>query len=120
MNDLWIFDLKVSQFQKHIPTGDIPPPCSSFSLNYLPSRNSLILFAGGTHDKTKLSGLYRLDLYRFTWTEIKKAEGEVGPCARSYHAAEIIENNLVVFGGESIIKDLDDTWIYNFNTNSWR
>jgi hypothetical protein len=79
----------------------------------------LIPFAGETHDKTKLSRLYQLDLNLFRWTEIKMAEGEIAPCARSYHSAEIVENNLVVFGGE-FIEDLDDTLIFNFNTNSWK
>lgn len=118
MNDLWVFDLKINQFQKHIASGNIPPPCSSFSFNYYPARNSLILFAGGTHNKTKLLGLYQLDLHRFKWTEIKRSEEEIGPCHRSYHTAEIIGDNLVVFGGE-YVQELSDTWVYNFNTKLW-
>ncbi len=50
--------------------GDVPPPCSNFTLNYYPTNHSLILFGGGTLNKEKLNTIHELDIETLTWTRI--------------------------------------------------
>ena len=99
--------------------GDLPPPCSNFTLNYDSSSNSLLLFGGGTLNKEKLNSVYKLNVSSFTWEKIFFPENVSLPSQRSYHCAEIIANYLVIYSGE-FFHDLDDTWILNLNTNEWK
>ena len=46
-------------------------------------------------------------------------EDESAPWERTYHAAELIYPYLVVYGGEGVA-DLDDLWVFNFLTLSWK
>lgn len=42
------------------------------------------------------------------------------PPPRSGHSCEIFENYMVVFGGiQEITKELNDFYLYNFNTMTW-
>ena len=40
------------------------------------------------------------------------------PEERTYHSAEFVYPYLVVFGGEALV-DLDDLWVFNFETEEW-
>lgn len=46
-------------------------------------------------------------------------ENEPAPWERTYHSAEFLFPYLVVFGGEGVA-DLDDLWVFNFLTLSWK
>ncbi len=52
------------------------------------------------------------------WLEISPKENQSAPWERTYHSAEFKSPYLIVYGGEGVA-DMDDLWIFNFNTLSW-
>jgi len=57
-------------FSKIEHAGDIPPPCSNFTMNYDPQTHTVLLFGGGTINKEKLNDVYQLNLSTFVWKKI--------------------------------------------------
>ena len=53
---------------------------------------------------------------RYIWEDV---EHEPAPEERTYHASELMYPYLVVFGGEGVC-DMDDLWVFNFLTLSWK
>lgn len=86
-NDLWILDVTSMDIIKIEQKGDVPPPCSNFTLNYYPKNHSLILFGGGTLNKEKLNTIYELDIDTVTWSKIDFDVTVPSPWQRSYHCA---------------------------------
>lgn len=86
-NDLFTFDLNTLAFSKANHSGDIPPPCSNFTLNYYPEKNVILLFGGGTLNKEKLNTVYELDVSTLVWRKINFDENASLPWQRSYHCA---------------------------------
>jgi hypothetical protein len=41
------------------------------------------------------------------------------PTARTYHAAAIVHNYMVIIGGESSSSDLNDVWALNLDSKFW-
>lgn len=76
------------------------------------------MFGGGTSNKEKLNSVYQLDIASNTWKKLVSNADEPRPWNRSYHCSEIIENYLVVFGGE-FFHDLDDLWLFDLENCVW-
>jgi N-acetylneuraminic acid mutarotase len=118
-NDLWRFDLATLAFERVPQQGELPPPCSNFTLTYHQQQNVLLLFGGGTLNKEKLNSIYKLDLGTLSWSRVGFDESSPQPWQRSYHCAEMIGQYLVITGGE-YFHDLDDTWLFDLHANQWR
>lgn len=67
--------------------GDVPPPCSNFTINYYEQNHSLMLFGGGTLNKEKLNTIHELDIATLTWKKIDFDAAVSSPWQRSYHCA---------------------------------
>ena len=46
--------------------------------------------------------------------------GQVRPCKRSLHSAVVYENNMVIFGGYDGLNRVNDLYLFNFSTHTWK
>lgn len=99
-----------------------PSPRSGHSLNAI--GNKLYLFGGqwfeSLHQRHLFNDLYCFDTDTQTWSEIlPSSPSAYVPAARQRHAAQVIDNKLVIFGGSGLASELCDTAIYEPSTNTW-
>ena len=87
-------------------------------MNYDATSNKVIIFGGGGPNKQRFNSITVLDWETKVWQEINPRENEAAPWERTYHVAELCYPYLVVFGGEGLA-DMDDLWVFNFNSKRW-
>jgi hypothetical protein len=75
-----------------------------------------VLFYGGVGDQPIYSDTWLFDLETMKWTELKPAKNP-GP-RRAFCMAQLMENKVVLFGGDSGYR-CNDTWIYDITENNW-
>jgi N-acetylneuraminic acid mutarotase len=81
----------------------------------------MYVFGGKDNDDEKLNDLWRFDLETEVWEEIIAAPGSQKPIGRYGHSSATYNGHLIVFGGiHEITKELNDLYIFNFQTNQWR
>ncbi|KAK2951955.1 putative Kelch-type beta propeller [Blattamonas nauphoetae] len=68
-------------------------------------------------EKGVVDGLYRFNFPSKTWTKLRPFGDR--PCARFMHSAVVHNGNMIVFGGQAMIR-MNDTWEYNPRLNRWR
>ncbi|KAI7753111.1 hypothetical protein M8C21_022588, partial [Ambrosia artemisiifolia] len=80
--------------------------------------SSLILFGGEDNKRKKLNDLHMFDLKSFTWLPLH-CKG-AGPSARCNHVTTLYDDKLLlVFGGTSKSKSLNDLFSLDFETMMW-
>jgi hypothetical protein len=119
MNDLWSYHSASLQWKEVVTTGDRPSHRSNCSMNYDPHSNQIVVFGGGGPNKQRFNSIHLLDWNTKNWVEIAPKENEPAPWERTYHVAEVRYPYLAVFGGEGVA-DMDDLWLFNFQTLSWK
>lgn len=87
-------------------------------MNYDSERRRIIIFGGGGPNKKRFNSIHVLDWNTKVWKEIQPKENSKTPIERTYHTSEFISNYLITFGGEAHW-DLDDLWIFNFESEMW-
>ena len=77
-----------------------------------------VLLFGGTNETDDLNETWIYDYGDNTWT---KRTYSTGPSARFHHGMAPVYNEakVVLFGGNSGSTYFNDTWIYDYNTDSW-
>ncbi len=102
---------------KVTPSGPVPAPREGQTWTVDPSSAVAYLFGGrGSAD---LNDLWAYDLTADGWTRL--APKGALPAARADHVAAWIDGlGLVVAGGRSGSKVLDDLWAYDPSANAWR
>lgn len=124
--ETWAYDLNANRWTELRPARS-PPPVKYPGMAYDAGSDRIILFGGlygrGFLNERSLGETWSYDLNANTWTNLTRP---VGPPPR--HAAEIAydaeSDRIVLFGG-SVTKPMDsltflnDTWAYDFDTNSW-
>jgi hypothetical protein len=106
-----------AEWTKVTPSGAGPSPREGQTWTVDPSSAVAYLFGGrGSAD---LNDLWVYDLTADSWTRLAP-KGAV-PGARTDHVAAWIDGlGLVVAGGRSGTKVVDDLWAYDPNANAWR
>jgi len=115
----------------NIETNSPPSPRIGHSIHYLKKRKEIVLFGGASIEEGTSNDIYIYSLKKNTWTKQKIIYKEVNgklstiPEPRYEHTGIIIENDkgeeeLFIFGGTNGVKLLNDSYIYNFDTNIWR
>jgi hypothetical protein len=106
-----------AEWTKVTPSGAGPSPREGQTWTVDPSSAVAYLFGGrGSAD---LNDLWVYDLTADSWTRLAP-KGAV-PGARTDHVAAWIDGlGLVLAGGRSGTKVLDDLWAYDPNANAWR
>ncbi len=119
MNDIWSFNTITMEWTEIETTGDIPSNRSNCSMHYDKENDQLVVFGGGGANKQRFNSINLLSWKTKEWIEVAPKANEPAPWARTYHTAELFYPNLVIYGGEGIA-DLDDIWIFNFLTMTWK
>ena len=106
-----------AEWRKVTPSGVSPSPREGQTWTVDPSSAAAYLFGGrGSID---LNDLWVYDLTADSWTRLAP-KGAVPPARADHVAAWIDGLGLVVAGGRSGAKVLDDLWAYDPNANAWR
>jgi len=133
INELWRFDLETNDWYfvngnetinaegVYSTLGDGYPGGRYYVSMSLLSNNSIILFAGGTNSGS-FNDMWRFDplsnewyfVEGFTFVFSSVSELENGyPVARDKHSISTLsDNSIILFGGDGIVYNLNDLWIY--------
>jgi hypothetical protein len=117
-NDTWIYDYSNNTWTQRFP--EIKPNVHTrHALASIYGTDKFILFSGQDHTETAIEVTWIYDYSDNTWTKKSPAES---PIRRVNHAIASIygTSKVLLFGGSfHEIEFYDDTWIYNYNDNSW-
>lgn len=113
---VWAFDAETESWSLMEAKGDIPVGRSGHSV--VRAGSALILFGGEDMKRRKLNDLHMFDLKSLTWLPLH-CTGP-GPSARCNHVAALYDDKLLlVFGGTSKSKSLNDLYSLDFETMMW-
>lgn len=129
INDTWAYDYNTNTWKNMSPS--ISPSPRYSDLTYDSTNDRVILF-GGSSESIFVNGTFKYlfandtwsyDYNTNTWTNMSPT---IHPSSRLDHrlSYDSDTNNIVLFGGHIYISAsleyyLNDTWIYNYNTNKW-
>lgn len=114
--EVWAFNTKTENWSRIEAKGDIPVARSGQSVTKAGSM--LIMFGGEDAKGRKLKDLHMFDLKSLMWIPLKTTGA--GPSPRSKHVAAIHNDRfLLIFGGASKRKALNDLFSLDFETMEW-
>lgn len=113
---VWAFDTETECWSLVEAKGDIPVARSGHTV--VRASSVLILFGGEDAKKRKLNDLHMFDLKSLTWLPLHCTG--TGPSPRSNHVAALYDDKiLLIFGGTSKSKTLNDLYSLDFETMIW-
>uniref|UniRef100_A0A5B6ZML1 Acyl-CoA-binding domain-containing protein 4 n=1 Tax=Davidia involucrata TaxID=16924 RepID=A0A5B6ZML1_DAVIN len=113
---VWAFDTETECWSLMEAKGDIPVARSGHTV--VRASSVLILFGGEDAKRRKLNDLHMFDLKSMTWLPLH-CTGP-GPSPRSNHVAALYEDKmLLIFGGASKSRTLNDLYSLDFETMIW-
>ncbi|CAM6044702.1 unnamed protein product [Sphagnum compactum] len=116
---VWSFDLQTHLWTKIAAKGEIPAARSGQSVTRAGS--ILIMFGGEDSKGHKMNDLHILDLKSLMWLPLHTTSCRgTGPSPRSKHVAAMYDDRfLLLFGGASKSKPLNDIYALDFETMEW-
>lgn len=113
---VWAFDTETECWTLLESKGDIPVARNGHSV--VRASSVLILFGGEGNRRRKLNDLHMFDLKSLTWLPLH-CTGQA-PSPRSNHVATLYDDKLLlVFGGASKSRTLNDLYSLDFETMIW-
>ncbi|XP_039037876.1 acyl-CoA-binding domain-containing protein 6-like [Hibiscus syriacus] len=113
---VWAFDTETECWSVMEVKGEIPVERSGHAV--VRANSVLILFGGETAKKKKLNDLHMFDLKSSTWLTLQCTGARPSP--RSNHVATLCDDKtLLVFGGASKSRTLNDLYSLDFETMVW-
>lgn len=113
---VWAFDTESECWSLMEAKGDVPVARSGHTV--VRASSVLILFGGEDAKRRKLHDLHMFDLKSLTWLPLH-CTGP-GPSARSNHVATLYDDKtLLIFGGTSKSRTLNDLYSLDFETMIW-
>ncbi|PSS33954.1 Acyl-CoA-binding domain-containing protein [Actinidia chinensis var. chinensis] len=113
---VWAFDSETECWSLMEAKGDIPVARSGHTV--VRASSALILFGGEDAKRRKLNDLHMFDLKSLTWLPLH-CTGPV-PSPRYNHVAALYDDKmLLIFGGASKAKTLNDLYSLDFETMIW-
>ena len=111
-NDLWRFNIDLSEYEKVKSTGDGPAARSG---------HSAVVYNGKLHVMGGIASAG--DVYRDAWrydsqTNLWTKVSEGGPTLTD-HSAAIVGDRMIVIGGNDGTSNRRETWIYDFVSGTW-
>lgn len=127
-NDVYVLDTVNFRWSKPRIIGDRMPSKRRAHTACL-YKNGIYVFGGGDGVRA-LNDIWRLDvsdMTKMSWKLIsapEKSNGggsrEVRPKARGYHTANMVTNNLIVFGGSDGGECFNDVWVFDVEAQTWK
>nr|CAB3462259.1 unnamed protein product [Digitaria exilis] len=113
---VWIFNAETELWSLLEAKGDIPAARSGHTV--IRAGATLILFGGEDTKGKKRHDLHMFDLKSSTWLQLNYKGA--GPSPRSNHVAALYDDRiLLIFGGHSKSKTLNDLYSLDFETMVW-
>jgi hypothetical protein len=115
-SDTWAYDHNASQWTNLNPENN-PPVTSGHAMSYDSESDRIILFSSG-------EGMFGDETWAFdynsnSWTDLNPTQKPPGRFGNNM-AYDAESDRIIIFGGAGKgPKSLDDTWSYDFNTNTW-
>jgi N-acetylneuraminic acid mutarotase len=142
-NDVYVYDTCTGKYSKPVITGEIP--CKRRAHTACFYKNGIYVFGGGDGVRA-LNDVWRLDVAdtnKMSWKMIsapsppppkagnlpasltptipeRGQQGQLKPQARGYHTANMVGNNLIIFGGSDGDECFKDVWVFDVETTLWR
>ncbi len=116
-DDLWRYSLDSATWAEVQPSGQRPPARFGHTV-LLDSRRRLIVFGGQAGGF--FSDVWAYDIAANAW--LRLSPDETGPNRRYGHSAiyDPLRDRMVISHGFTDAGRFDDTWAFEFATNSWR
>ncbi|XP_058209205.1 tip elongation aberrant protein 1 isoform X2 [Rhododendron vialii] len=113
---VWAFDTETECWSLMEAKGNTPVARCGHTV--VRANSVLILFGGENSKRRKLNDLHMFDLKSLTWLPLH-CTGQ-GPSPRSNHVAALYDDKtLLIFGGVSKAKTLNDLYSLDFETMIW-
>ncbi|XP_031274396.1 acyl-CoA-binding domain-containing protein 6 [Pistacia vera] len=113
---VWTFDTETQCWSLMDAKGDIPVARSGHTV--VRGTSALILFGGEDAKRRKLNDLHMFDLKSLTWLPLHYKGA--GPSPRVNHVAALYDDKtLLIFGGSSKSKTLNDLYSLDFDSMIW-
>ncbi|CAN4113589.1 unnamed protein product [Withania somnifera] len=113
---VWAFDTETECWSLLEAKGDVPVARSGHTV--LRASSVLILFGGEDAKRRKLNDLHMFDLKSSTWLPLHCTG--TGPSPRSNHVSALYDDKLLlIFGGSSKSRTLNDLYSLDFETMAW-
>ncbi|XP_043811122.1 acyl-CoA-binding domain-containing protein 6 isoform X2 [Manihot esculenta] len=113
---VWAFDMETECWSLLEAKGDVPVARSDHTV--VRASTVLILFGGEDAKRRKLNDLHMFDLKSLTWLPLHCTG--TGPSPRSNHVAALFDDKmLLIFGGASKSRTLNDLYFLDFETMVW-
>ena len=98
--------------------GSVPEPCSDCATTF--AKDKVWVFGGRDKTFTYFDDLYELNMHSFTWTQIQT--DQTRPQGRCLGTLNLIFGSQLVLhcGSYGLNVPLDDTWIFDLPSQSWR
>lgn len=116
--ETWTYDFNTNGWTPMIG-GTEPPPVQGADMAYDKESDRVVLFGGWTVEHGFLTETWTYDLNTNTWTNWTSG---TAPSPRTGHrmAYDAQSDRVILFGGqEGPPPRKDDTWSFDFNTNTW-
>jgi hypothetical protein len=116
-NDTWAYDFDGNKWTNKTPNNS-PSPRGDYSIVYDSRVDRTILFGGIDQDQSWLNDTWIYDFANNTWTNVTPihSPSERHGGGMSYDAQN---DRIILFGGGSDALNFNDTWSYDYKTNSW-
>jgi hypothetical protein len=117
-NDLWSYSLAQRRWEEVPAGGSAPAARFGHTLVFDPVRRRLIVFGG--QSSGFFSDVWAFDVDRAIWQQL--SPDDAGPRPRYGHSAiyDAARDRMVVSHGFTNSGRFDDTWAFDFASNSWR
>ena len=116
-NDLWAYSFDQAGWVELAPSGDLPPARQGHTMVLDPARRRLVVFGGQASGF--FNDVWAYDIDANTW---RRLDGDgPRPNIRYGHAAifDAARDRMVISHGFTDQGRFDDTWAFDFQSNSW-
>jgi len=117
-DDTWTYDYSSNTWVELNPTNR-PPQRFNPGIAYIADRQAILIFGGYRTPDRHLNDTWLFDVKTDTWREIEPSNSPT-PRSSMGMAYDAKNRRVVLFGGSSNSEyPHSDTWVYDFESNSW-
>ena len=113
--DTWEYDLSTTTWTKKSLASSSYARYGHTSIIY----NSNMYVFGGYNGTTYFNNVLKYDITNDSWSEYNDGTNSSTPSSRYGHVANLIHPEMIIFGGISANGAVEDSYAFDFGTNTW-